>query len=202
VTQAPLPPGCVTRGQFLLSGRIKPRDAEPLTLAYATQHILTHPNLEADAFRRSREEQALAELRASLGTWPWHRFGEAALRAVVLTRGGECRRCRGDMISRVGRLAAPPSDPATSWLLGECERCAPIQPLVARPGRTVAVPPERAAVTAAAVRALLPLLPSDRVIDRLVASASVTDQRAFIRDMVTSGKHRAYTALRARVATR
>jgi hypothetical protein len=72
-----LSPALRQRGQLLLSGRIRARDAEPLALAYAVRHIARHPNLEADAFRRSREDVALAEIRMGLGDWARIRFGEA-----------------------------------------------------------------------------------------------------------------------------
>jgi hypothetical protein len=120
-----LPPGRALRGQLLLSGRLHPRDADPLELAYATRHILTHRNLAADAFRRSPVDVALAELRASLGDWPRAYFGTAALAALAVnTRPDECVRCRANMIARVRRLAPPGFDAATNFLLGEgCERC-------------------------------------------------------------------------------
>jgi hypothetical protein len=121
----PLPPGRAHRGQLLLLGRLHPRDANPIELAYAVRHIASHPNLAADAWRRSREDQVLAELRASLGDWPRAYFGTAALAALAANlRLGECVRCRANMIARVRRLPPPGFDAATNFLLGEgCERC-------------------------------------------------------------------------------
>lgn len=129
-----LPPGLRHRGQLLLSGRIRPRDAEPLALAYATRHILTHISWEPDAFHRSREEVALAELRASLGVWPWSHFGDAALQALVAGGGrpsGVCLRCRANMVARVYGLHRPGWDSATVYLLGNgCSVCRriPVRP--------------------------------------------------------------------------
>lgn len=118
------PPGCVHRGQLLLSGRIRPADAEPLTLAYATKHILTHRDLDRDPWHRDRTEQALAELRMSLGSWPWSRFGEATLRAITANLAErECRRCRARLIASVYGLAPPVKTPAIMYLLGGCRRC-------------------------------------------------------------------------------
>jgi hypothetical protein len=183
------------RGQFLLSGRIRPADAEPFTLAYATHHILTHPNLAADAWRRGRPDQALAELRASLGVWPWRRFGEATLRALAVGRSEGCRRCRATMLARVGKLPAPPRDAATEWLLGHCERCAP-RPPRAQERRPAGPRRQRSATTPADLR----LLPSDRDIRVLYASAGNALQDLFVRDMTQLGVHRAYDRLRARMA--
>jgi hypothetical protein len=121
----PLPEGRERRGQLLLSGRLHPRDAHPLELAYATQHILSHPNLAANGFRRSREDESLAELRHSLGDWPRAYFGTATLLALAATpRAGDCVRCRANMIARVRRLPPPGFDAATNFLLGPgCDRC-------------------------------------------------------------------------------
>jgi hypothetical protein len=122
-----LPPARERRGQLILSGRLDPRDAHPLEIAFATRHILTHPNLDADAWRRSHEDQALAELRASLGNAPWVYFGLAALKAVH-TRLPEtaCRRCRANMLAKVYKLRPPGFDEATSYLLGPpCDLCRP-----------------------------------------------------------------------------
>ena len=122
-----LPPGIDRRGAYLLTGRIDVRDAHPLELAYATRHITSHSNLDADAFRRSREDQALAELRASLGDWPRAYFGTATLAALAASIGSEeCVRCRANMIARVRRLPPPGFDAAANFLLGEgCDRCKP-----------------------------------------------------------------------------
>jgi hypothetical protein len=132
-----LPPGVERRGSYLLTGRIDVRDASPLELAYATQHILTHPNLDADAWRRSHLDQALAELRASLGDYPRALFSEATLRAVhARLPQTECRRCRALMLAKVYGLRAPGFDAATTYLIGPgCDRCHPkTQPTRTRPG--------------------------------------------------------------------
>jgi hypothetical protein len=122
-----LPPGRVRRGQLLLTGKLDPRDAHPTELAYATRHILTHPNLEADAFRRSPVDVALAELRASLGDQPRRMFGEATLRAVqARLPETACRRCRAHLLARVYKLQPPGFDAATVYLIGAgCDRCRP-----------------------------------------------------------------------------
>jgi hypothetical protein len=191
-----LPPGCVERGQYLLSGRIHPRDAEPLTLAYATKHILTNRSLEADAFRRSREDQALGELRVALGRWPWLRFGEATLRALVAARGEECRRCRATMIARVGRLPVPPRDSATAWLLGGCARCAPA-PAVSGSQRRRGSVSQASTRPVGIVQADLRRLPSDRQIHALYAAAGDALKERFVSDMARVGVHRAYDNLLA-----
>jgi hypothetical protein len=132
----PLPPGRIRRGQLLLTGRLHPRDVHPTELAYAVRHILLHPSLEADAFHRSREDVALAELRVTLGDWPRSFFGTAALAALAAgPRPGECVRCRANMLARVRRLPPPGFDAATNFLLGEgCDRCRRrTQPRTARP---------------------------------------------------------------------
>jgi hypothetical protein len=130
-----LPPGRLRRGRYLLAGKIPADTCHPYEVAYATAHIIRHPSLEADAWRRTREDQALAELRASLGAAPWVHFGEAALRALVAAGGtGECVRCRANMIAKVRRLSPPGYDPETSWLVGPgCERCRSVQTRTVRP---------------------------------------------------------------------
>ena len=125
-----LPPGRIRRGRYLLAGKIKPEDAHPTELAYATRHVLTHQSLEADAFRRTREAVALAELRQTLGPAPWSHFGSAALSALVVAGGtGECLRCRANLIARARGLSPPYRDEATNFLLGGeeggCVRCRP-----------------------------------------------------------------------------
>jgi hypothetical protein len=121
-----LPPGRLRRGQFLLNGKIDPQEAHPLELAYAARHILTHRDHDADAFHRSAEDRALAELHATLGNLPRLTFGSAALRAVVVARSGECARCRANLIARVRKLAPPGWDAATVYLIGNgCARCRP-----------------------------------------------------------------------------
>jgi hypothetical protein len=142
-----LPPGRVRRGQYLLTGKIPADSAHPLELAVATRHILTHPNLEADAWRRTREDQALAELRASLGAEPWVQFGIAALLAVAtgIRFGGECLRCRANLLARVHRLSLPDTDEATNHLLGGegCARCRSTRSRTVRPAGSArpGVPP-------------------------------------------------------------
>jgi hypothetical protein len=109
---------------MLLTGKLHPRNAAPVELAYATRHVLTHRNLDASVWHHSREEDALRELRASLGSWPEARFGRAALLAVAAAPRGECRRCRAAMLSRAHGLVPPALDEATSYLLGPgCARC-------------------------------------------------------------------------------
>jgi hypothetical protein len=124
-TTTTLPPGRIRRGQLLLTGKLDPRDAHPLELAYATAHILRHPNLDADAFRRSHEDAALAELRASLGELPRLLFGQATLKAVhARLPATECRRCRALMLAKVYKLRPPGFDAATNFLIGEgCDLC-------------------------------------------------------------------------------
>ena len=125
MTTPTLPPGRVRRGQLLLNGRLDVRDAEPTEVAYATKHILTHATTDADAWRRSPVDAALAELRASLGDHPRHYFGEATLRAVhTRLPQTECRRCRALMLARVYKLREPGFDAATNYLIGEgCDLC-------------------------------------------------------------------------------
>jgi hypothetical protein len=121
-----LPPGRLRRGQYLLTGRIKPADAHPLELAYATAHVLTHLNLDVDTFHRPRDEVALAELRTSFGDWPRARFGEAVLRALVATGTDQCLRCRANAIATAYGLHRPGWDEATVYLIGRgCQRCRP-----------------------------------------------------------------------------
>jgi hypothetical protein len=144
----PLPPGRERRGQLLLTGKLDPRDAHPLELAFATQHILTHPSLDADAFRRSHEEVALAEVRASLHDLPRRMFGLATLKAVhARLPETECRRCRALMLARVYRLRPPGFDAATNYLIGPgCDRCRPkTQPTGIRAGGAAGVTPASAA---------------------------------------------------------
>jgi len=136
VTGSTLPPGRARRGQLLLTGRLDPRDAHPLELAYAARHILMNASTDADTCRRSREDQALAELRASLGDHPRIMLGEAALRSLTAKLPAtECRRCRALMLARVYRLRPPGFDAATVYLIGNgCDRCRPkTQPTRARP---------------------------------------------------------------------
>jgi hypothetical protein len=134
-----LPPGRVRRGQHLLNGRIDPREAHPLELAWATKHILTHRDLSADAFRRSAEDRALAELHATFGNLPRLTFGSSALRAVVVAGPGECARCRANLIARVRHLSPPYRNAATNYLLGGegCARCRPSPVRTVRPGGSV-----------------------------------------------------------------
>jgi hypothetical protein len=122
-----LPPRREQRGQLLLTGKLNPADAHPTEIAYATRHILMNTSLDADAFRRSPVDRALAELRASLGDFPRHYFGEAALKAVhARLPETECRRCRALMLARVYKLRAPGFDAATNYLIGlGCDRCRP-----------------------------------------------------------------------------
>jgi hypothetical protein len=125
VTESELPPGRLRRVHYLLVGRLDPRTAHPLELAAAAKHVLTHPNLEADAWRRSREDQGLADVRMTLGNWGVVQLGEATLRAVAIGAGSEeCVRCRANLIARVRRLPLPGFDAATVYLLGRgCARC-------------------------------------------------------------------------------
>jgi hypothetical protein len=107
-------------------GKIPAESAHPTELAWAVKHVATHPNLAADAWRRTREDQVLAELRASFGAAPWVQFGIAALSALAASGGGGggCLRCRANAVARVRRLSAPDTDEATSYLIGEgCARC-------------------------------------------------------------------------------
>jgi hypothetical protein len=121
-----LPLAYERRGALLLTGRLDVRDAHPLEVAYATRHILTNQSLDADTWRRSREDVALRELQASLGRHPFVFFGEAALKAVLpKLPATACRRCRANMLAKVYRLRPPGFDEATSYLLGECDRCKP-----------------------------------------------------------------------------
>jgi hypothetical protein len=122
-----LPPARIKRGQLLLTGRLHPRDAHPLELAYAAHHILTHADTDADTWRRSREDAALAELRASLGDHPRILLGEAALRSLTAKLPETaCRRCRALMLARVYKLRPPGFDAATTYLIGPgCDRCRP-----------------------------------------------------------------------------
>jgi hypothetical protein len=137
VTGPTLPPARTRRGQLLLTGRLHPRDAHPLELAYAARHILTHAATDADAWRRPRGDAALAELRASLGDHPRILLGEAALRAVTAKLPAtECRRCRALMLACVYKLRPPGFDAATVYLIGNgCDKCRPkTQPTGTRAG--------------------------------------------------------------------
>jgi hypothetical protein len=121
-----LPPGRRRRGDYLLAGKIPVEQAHPLEVAYAVRHIASHPSLEADAWQRSREDQVLAELRATLGAAPWVQFGPAALAALAASGGGPggCRRCRANLVARTRRLSLPDFDEATNWLIGPgCRNC-------------------------------------------------------------------------------
>jgi hypothetical protein len=139
-----LPPGRRRRGEYLLMGKIPIESAHPLEIAYCVKHITQHPNLAADAWRRTREDQVLAELRASLGAVPWAHFGEATLRALVVTGGSECPRCRANLIARVRRLSAPDFSPEMIYLLGPgCARCRRTGRATIRPSTVVRSTPVR-----------------------------------------------------------
>lgn len=120
-----LPPGRLRRARYLLAGRIHPRDAHPLEIAWVTRHVLTHPSLEADAWQRSREDQALAELRISFGDWPRAHLGEAVLRSLAApTASDECLRCRANAIASARGLHRPGWSEAVVALIGPgCARC-------------------------------------------------------------------------------